>query len=191
MLKENELIAMTNRFYLDISKNFISDKEYLVLHRILIEQCSFEQIGNEFDIDGLKLKDLFLRILVKVQTVSDLITQVHTNNSGNARMRKRRIVHFIEFAKQQMISQESDFDRKIKDSSFPFNRRLSLLLEKRNIKTFKELLAIPIHHFPLYAGFGFKTIQELIRFIEYEKLDDFYVDFERFSKNYKIIKNQL
>ena len=75
-------------------------------------------------------------------------------------------------------------NKKIIDSSFPFSTRLWNMLNRMEWETYQDLIDIPISDFPKYRGFRGKCMEEFIRFIEFENLEDEFEGFYEFKERH-------
>lgn len=72
-------------------------------------------------------------------------------------------------------------NKKIIDSQFPFSTRLRNMVNRMEWETYQDLIDIPIGDFPKYRGFRGRCMDEFIRFIEFENLEDEFECFYEFK----------
>ncbi|KRB53726.1 hypothetical protein [Flavobacterium sp. Root186] len=77
---------------------------------------------------------------------------------------------------------EKERQKLLYDSSFAFSRRLQSVLEVLEIRTIRDLADIPLKDFTRIRGFKAKCKEELIAFIEFEKIEHLFNEFSRWKK---------
>lgn len=176
------IIDLTNQFYLEMSKSLLSENEYKLLKKILIEKCSPEVL----EIDGVKyesLKKIYKDVFYKVKSVLTIIREI---DSLREKLHSNKSFVSASGSSTDMKSKKVGFqDRLIMDSDFIFSGRLRYLFKNLHIVTFKDLISVDILEYPKYRGFNNNSLKELIEFIEFENIeyefDDFYEFKEKFN----------
>jgi len=174
-----DAIERTNRFYIEMSRKVLSEKEYELLQKLLIEKMPLEQLAEQYGVRAEYLEELFEKTYYKVKTVSELFAEIdhyiaklqelkHELNPSPAQIRKEK----AEKERQKMLS----------DSPFLFSRRLQSVLGNLEIKTIGELADMRLKDFMCIRGFKVKCKEELIAFIEFEKIEHLFKGFSRWKK---------
>jgi len=173
---EWETIDLTNRFYLEISKNVLTGKEYEILKRLLVDKYSVSMLLKNYNVENTRVKQIFQKVFDKVKSLSEHLKEMDIQ-------KERRNNCPPEIPESEKI--DDDFpSKKISESSFPFSIRLYNVLTRMGCKTFGDLVEIPIHNYPKYNGFKIKCTTEFISFIEYENMEEKFDGFYEFKKKY-------
>ena len=180
------IINLTNRFYLDISKKFLTDQEFEIMENILLKGYSFQSVSSEFGVSKDSIRYIYKKTFFKIKSVSNLVLEINELKEKRNQLRANYILEYRQLIKRKIGDETSFIDKKISDSHFPFSRRLWNMFEKLDIHKFSDLFAIPLETFPKFRGFKGKCLQEFIQFIEFENLEEkFEGDFFFFKRKFK------
>ncbi len=160
-----EIIDSTNQFYLEISKNVLTEKEYEILEKLLLEKYSIRMLSKNYNVGDEKIKQIYKKVYTKVKYLSGLLKE-------------------MEKQKKNKKIDDAFLNKKISESSFPFSIRLHNVLNRNGCKTFGDLIAIHIHDYPKFKGFKIKCITEFIRFIEFENIQEKFDGLCEFKNKY-------
>ena len=64
-ISEQKVIDMTNRFYLEISKNLLSDREYEILEKLLIKKSTWNKVCEEYGICAERIRQIYTEVFFK------------------------------------------------------------------------------------------------------------------------------
>jgi hypothetical protein len=73
-----------------------------------------------------------------------------------------------------MVNTSTKLEMQILKSKFPFSKRMHHFFESAEIHTVEQLAQIPLSKFTCFRGFKIKCMEELIAFIEFEQLQDYF-----------------
>ena len=72
----NPLIDRTNRFYIEISKKVLSEKEHDILQKLLIEKKTLTEVGDNYGINGESVRRMYERTFEKVKSVTEVLADI-------------------------------------------------------------------------------------------------------------------
>lgn len=174
------IIDLTNQFYLEMSKSLLSENEYEILKKILIEKRAPEVLEEENSNDET-LKKIYKNVLYKVKSVSRIIREIDSlREKLNSNKNRTSEPGYSEIK----IKKEGFEDGKLMDSDFIFSGRLRYLFKNLGIVTFKDLIAVDISDYSKYRGFNENSLKELIEFIEFENIEYEFSDFYEFKEKF-------
>lgn len=180
-ISEEKIIDMTNQFYLEMSKNVLSEREYEILEKILIDKCPLEVLSEKYNVGYASIRKIYESVFHKVKSVSGLIREIDLLKEKIKPLSKEVISDF-KAASENRPTKTELLNRNITESSFLFSSRLRNMLNKMDIVTFKDLTDIPLADYPKYRGFKGKCMEEFVQFIEFENLEVEFEGFYEFKK---------
>lgn len=182
---DQKIIDMTNQFYLEISKNILSEREFEIMEKILIKKCPLEELSQKYQVGIDRIRQIYRNTLHKVKTVSGLFQEIACLKAKRNQLRKECVSEYRKLSRKNIQSPEVGMlSKKIINSYFPFSGRLWSILEKMELETLEDLCSIPIRDYLKYRGFKTKCITEFIQFIEFENIEDRFDEFYEFKKKY-------
>jgi len=178
-----KIIDMTNQFYLEMSKNILSEREYEIMVKILIDKCPLEVLSEKYDVEYKSIRHIYESVLYKVKSVSELIREIDLLKEKIKPVSTEFRSDFKSASENKRGKPEFQ-NRNITESLFLFSSRLKNILNKMDVVTFKDLTDIPITDYPKYRGFKGKCLEEFVQFIEFENLEDEFEGFYRLKEKY-------
>jgi hypothetical protein len=170
------VIERTNRFYIEMSRKILSEKEYDILGKLLIQNMTFEQVADAEGITREYVRQIYERTFRKVKSVTELLGEIDVykdklkelkqdfkNQGSQSRKRKSKI--------------EPELKKTLNSSHFPFSKRMYSFFEASDIHTIGQLAEIPIKDFHRFRGFKEQCKKELISFIEFENIEHLFAGF--------------
>lgn len=186
-IPQQKIIDLTNHFYLEMSKNILTEKEYDIMQKILIKHDLFQSISVEYGVSKEAIRHIYKKVFFKIKTVSGLVNEINVLKEKKELLRKEYISEYIDLTKRNEEKNNLIISKKIHDSHFPFSKRLWNMLNRLEIYTFKDLFEIPLNMYPDFRGFTGRCLKEFILFIEFENIEDcFDSDFYEFKRKYDI-----
>jgi len=76
-----------------------------------------------------------------------------------------------------MVYPASKLQMKLSESKFPFSQRMLSFFTRAEIETVEQLAEIPLSKFTCFRGFKIQCMKELIAFIEFEQLHDYFIKY--------------
>jgi hypothetical protein len=181
LISEQKIIDMTNQFYLEMSKNILSKREYEIMEKILIDKCPLEILSEKYNVGYASIRKIYENIFYKVKSVSGLIREIDLLKEKIKPLSEEFMTDFN--ATSENGPSKTEFqNRNITESTFLFSSRLRNMLKKMDMITFKDLINIPITDYTKYRGFRGKCMEEFIKFIEFENLEDEFEGFYEFKE---------
>lgn len=181
----NRQIARANKFYLEISKRILTEKEYNIVHRLLIENQSINEVAQEYKLSSARISQIFNSTFDKVKSIADTFQDIDyykqkLNELRSAYQNEKNTKNTFEAS---LLNNPELFSMKIMDSRFPFSKRLYNMLDLMDICTIGDLQAIPLKNLHCFRGFKKECKKELIAFIEFEYLENYFEGFYKWKNS--------
>ena len=170
------LIDRTNRFYIEMSKKVLSKKEYDILHKLLIEKMSLKEAGDSYGVTAESVRRQYERTFEKVKCVTELLADIDYYKQKLEQL-KNEFEYETGRIKRRRTKPETDLNKLLYDTHFPFSKRMFSIIEALGITTIGELANIPLKDFQCFRGFKGKCKNELIAFIEFEHIEHLFKGF--------------
>lgn len=177
----NTIIDRTNRFYIEMSRKVLSEKEYDVLHKLLIEKMTLQQVGDNYGITGESVRKLYERTYNKVKSVTDILADIDHYKKKLEHLKSDFHFESGQVGKRKNKA-ETNLQKLLFDSHFPFSKRMYNMFESIDVRTIGDLAKIPLKDFSCFRGFKGKCKTELIAFIEFENIEHLFNGFSRWKK---------
>ena len=71
-----DVIARTNRFYIEMSRRVLSEMEYDVLLKLLIEKMTLQEVASIYGVTGESIRQIYESTYKKVQSVTQLLAEI-------------------------------------------------------------------------------------------------------------------
>ena len=178
----HNVIDRTNRFYIEMSKQVLSEKEYDLLQKLLIEKMPLTQAAEQYGVTSQYMEELYERTLSKVKAATELMCEID-HYKKKLQALKRELNPNPSPAQIRKDKTEKDRQKLLLNSPFPFSKRLQGVLETIEVKTIGDLADIPLKDFQHFRGFKIKCKEELIAFIEFENIAYLFKGFSRWKKS--------
>jgi hypothetical protein len=170
-----DVIDRTNRFYIEMSRKVLSEKEYDVLQKLLLEKMTFEELANSHGVTREYVRQIYESTYKKVKSVTELLGEIdyykiklqelkYSCKSGTAPIKKKK-------------EDQTDSNKLLFNSHFPFSRRMYSFFEVMELHTIGQLAAIPLKDLHHFRGFKQQCKKELITFIEFENIEHLFEGF--------------
>ena len=91
---DQKIIDMTNQFYLEISKNILSEREFEIMRKILIEKCPLEELSQKYEVRIDRIRQIYRNTLHKVKTVSGLLQEITLLKAKRNQLRREYISEY-------------------------------------------------------------------------------------------------
>ena len=185
-ISDQKIIDMTNQFYLEMFKNILDEKEYDIISKLLIKKQSLQTVSAKYGVTKEAIRQTYKKIFFKVKSVSELVTEINALKEKKNQLYQEYLSEYKKMTKENSEKENFNSDKRLIDSHFPFSKRLWNMLVSLEIYTFNDVLENPLDRYPKSRGFGGSCIKELIRFIEFENLENYCEgNFYEFKKKYK------
>lgn len=174
----HNVIDRTNRFYIEMSKQVLSEKEYDLLQKLLIDKMPLTQAAEQYGVTSQYVDELYERTLSKVKAATELMCEIDHYKKKLQALKRELNPSPAQIRKEKV---EKDRQKVLYDSEFPFSRRLQGVLETLEIRTIGDLADIPLKDFQHFRGFKMKCKAEFIAFIEFENIAYLFKGFSRWK----------
>lgn len=170
------IIDRTNRFYIEMSRKVLSDREYDILQKLLIEKKTLQEVGSIYGVTGERVRQIYERTYKKVKSIAQLLGEIDTY-----KLKLQQLKQDFNFEIQQKKKEDNKNEvvlcKKLYASHFPFSKRMYSLFEVLDVHTIGQLAEIPLKSFECFKGFKVQCKKELIAFIEFENIEHIFEDF--------------
>ena len=183
------VIDRTNRFYIEMSRKVLSEKEYEVLQKLLIEKMTLQEVAAICGVTDESVRQTYEKTYKKVKSVTQLLAEIDDYKHKLEQLKydfkcetqQNKQCRSAEIKKRKNIS-EIDLQKMLFESHFPFSKRMNSMLVFLNIQTIGELAEIPLTDFHRFKGFKKQCKKELIAFIEFENIENLFEGFSKWKK---------
>ena len=182
-ISEQKVIDMTNRFYLEISKNLLSDREYEILEKILIKKSTLNKVCEEYGICAERIRQIYTEVFFKIKSVSEIFKDIDALKNMRNQLRNECISRRKKIPQRKQKIKIS-LNKKLINSGFPFSKRLWNMLSVIDCHTLEDLTKVPLENYLKVRGFKGKCMKEILQFIEFENIEDEFKGFHKFKKIY-------
>lgn len=175
-MSANTQIDRTNRFYIEMSRKVLSEKEYDVLQKLLMEKMTLQQVGDIYGVTGESIRQLYERTYNKAKSVTELLADI---DSYKEKLEQLKYEFQLEAGQEKKRKSKADTDlqKLLYETHFPFSRRMHSFFESIGVRTLGELAEIPLMDFCCFRGFKGKCKNELVAFIEFEHIEHLFKGF--------------
>jgi len=173
------VIDRTNRFYIEMSRKVLSEKEYDVMEKLLIERMPLSEVAENYGVTSEYVNELYEITYNKVKAVTELFLEIDHYIAKLQELKRELNPTPAQIRKDKT---EKDRQKLLLNSSFPFSKRLQGVLETLEIRTIGDLADIPLKDFQHFRGFKMKCKAEFIAFIEFENIAYLFKGFSRWKK---------
>jgi hypothetical protein len=174
-------VECANKFYLQMSRTILSEKEYDLLYKLLIDKIPPAQAAAQFAVTEQYIEELYQRTLSKAEEITKLFSEISLYRK---KLQELKLELNLNPTPAQIRKDKAAKDRQklLSESRFPISRRLQSVLEALEIKTIGELADIPLKDYLHLRGFKIKCKHELTAFIEFEDIAYLFKGFSRWKK---------
>lgn len=191
------VIDRTNRFYIEMSRKVLSEKEYEVLQKLLIEKMTLQEVAVIYEVTGERVRQTYEKTYKKVKSVTQLLAEIDDYKYKLEQLKfhyqyetqpiKKSENQQIKIGETPQIKKiknktEIELQKMLFESRFPFSKRMNSMLVFLNIQTIGELAEIPLTDFHRFKGFKKQCKKELIAFIEFENIENLFEGFSKWKK---------
>jgi predicted DNA-binding protein YlxM (UPF0122 family) len=175
-----DVIARTNRFYIEMSRKVLSEKEYDVLQKLLIEKMTLEEVAAIYGITREGVRQIYGRTYKKVKSVTQVLGEIEDYKLKLEQLKYDFKCETQQIKKRKNITEtkiEMDQHKLLTASHFPFSKRMYSMFEVLDIHTIGQLAEIPLKSFSCFRRFKGQCKKELIAFIEFENIEHLFEGF--------------
>jgi len=173
------VIDRTNKFYIEMSRKLLSEKEYDLLQKLLIDKMPLNQAAEQYGVTSEYLEELYEKTCNKVKAATELMCEIDHYKKKLQALKRELNPTPAEIKKEKT---QKDRQKLLLNSTFPFSKRLQGVLETLEIRTIGDLADIPLKDFQHFRGFKIKCKEELVAFIEFENIAYLFKGFSRWKK---------
>lgn len=171
-------IERTNKFYIEMSRKVLSEKEYEVLKKLLIDKMTTQYVGEYYGLTTESIRQIYEKAFKKVQCITEILGEIDHYKSKLERLKNDFKYQSGQLKKrptknktQTQIDAESVLSKMLYTSHFPFSTRMYSMFEVLDVHTIGQLAEIPLKNFVRYKGFKEQCKKEISAFIEFENIE--------------------
>lgn len=172
----SKVIDRTNRFYIEMSRKVLSEREYDIVQRLLIEKMTLQEVAGIYGVTDECIRQIYEKTYKKVKSVTQLFTDI-----DHYKQKLEQLKHDYKCEIRQIKKRENKTDinllKTLYASHFPFSKRMYSMLEVLDIHTIGQLAEIPLGRLECFRGFKRQCKKELIAFIEFENIEHLFEGF--------------
>jgi len=184
MDNEKNIIDRTNRFYLDMSKNVLTEREHEIMYQMLIDKKPIVELASHYNLSRERIRQIYKDAYDKIKSFTDLFKDIDYYKRLRNKLREDYRTEYRKLRKPDNEGKEQVLNKKLIDSAFPFSKRLWNMLMYLDINTIGDLTSIPLPDYEKFRGFKTVSKKELLSFIEFENIEDLFDDYTKWSKNF-------
>ena len=175
---QNE-IDCSNSFYIEMSKKALPEKEYRLLHKLLLKKPPIKEAAAQYGVTSQYVETLYERTLSKAKAVAELLSEINGYIEKLQELKRELNPSPAQIRKEKT---KKDREKRVTESQYPLSRRLLSVLDAMDIETFGQMADFPLKDFLRIRGFRAKCKVELIALIEFEKMQYLFKGFPRWKK---------
>jgi len=172
------LIDRSNIFYLEMSRKFITQRDYDIMYRLLIEKIPMSILAVEYNISGERVRQIYEKVYSKLKSITKTLqddVDFYIQRKDN--LREQYLNEINHSPKRTNQGKPLDSKDLILNSTFRFGQRMRNMFNFIDVYTLEDLVAIPLYKLTLFRGFKKECKKELIAFIEFEKIEHLFEGF--------------
>lgn len=180
---DSRIIDRTNKFYLEMSKKVLTDREYEILHKLLIDKKSLNEVSGLYGLTNERIRQIYLDTCGKVKNATGILNNIDHYKQTLEELKKQcRMAGKGEFV-QYDTRISVDLDKLIVDCNYPFSKRMNSFFDLLEVETLRDLSAITLKEFSCIRGFKGQLKKELTAFIEFENIESLFEGFSDWKDN--------
>ncbi len=176
-----DVIERTNKFYIEMSRKILSEKEYDVLQKLLMKKMTLQQAANSYGYTSENIQLIYEKAYNKIKIVTELFAEIETYEQ-KLRELQQDFDNETNQIKKEYKPTDIRLNKKLAESHFPFTKTLHGIFEFIDVHTIGQLAEMPLDDFHKFKGFGNYRKKELVKFIEIENIEDLFKGFSTWKK---------
>lgn len=182
MDEAKNLIDRTNRFYIDMSRKVLTEKEYEIIYQMLVNKKPVIELANDYNVSHQRIRQIYKDAYNKVKSITELFQEIDFYKQRRDKLRADYRNEYNELRTLDEATKAEVLKKKLIESAFPFSKRLWNMLFSLDIHTIGNLVAIPLQEYQNFRGFKTVCKKELIAFIEFENIEELFEGYRNWSK---------
>jgi hypothetical protein len=180
----NDVIERTNKFFIEMSRKVLSEKEYDVLQKLLIKKMTLQQAANSYGYTIENIQQIYEDAYQKVKSTTELMDEIDIYEQKLQQLQQDfdNETNKINHIKKEYKPIDIRLNKKLSECHFPFTPTLHSILDFLEVHTIGQLAEIPLDYFQKFRGFGNQRKKELAKFIEIENIVDLFKDFSAWKE---------
>lgn len=180
---DERIIDRTNKFYLEMSRKVLADREYEILHKLLIEKKTHSEVSELYGLSRERIRQIYHDTFKKVKNIVGVLDDIDHYKRILVGLKKE-----CTEAKEVTLQPSDDgivpdLDKLLNECHFPFSKRMFSFFEFLEVNTLGELSSIALKEFTCLRGFKGQLKREMIAFIEFENIESLFDGFQEWKNN--------
>lgn len=173
-----DVIDRTNRFYIEMSKNVLTEKEYDLLCKLLIEKIPAGELVQTYGVTEQYIAEIYNSAFTKVKNLMELLAEIEHYQDKLQKLKSScRYAERRNEKEQKKKLHNADRSRLLSASVFPLSRRMQSFFEAMELRTFGDLADIPLKDLFHFRGFKTQLQKEFTAFVESEHMEHLFKGF--------------
>ncbi|WP_028298573.1 sigma factor-like helix-turn-helix DNA-binding protein [Olivibacter sitiensis] len=182
MEEVKSLIDRTNKFYIDMSRKVLTEKEYEIVYQMLVNKKPIIELANDYNLTRERIRQIYRDAYNKVKSIAELFQEIDYYKQHRDKLRADCRNEYSELRMLNEAANAEVLEKKLIDSAFPFSKRLLNMLVSLDIHTIGDLVAMPLQEYQNFRGFKTVCKKELKAFIEFKHLEELFDSYRDWSK---------
>lgn len=175
-------VERTNRFYIEMSRKILSEKEYELLQKLLIEKITPHQAALLYGVSIEKIDQVYKRTYNKVKSATELLAEIDHYKKQLQELKNDAKNAACPIKKMEIkLNEDPDQNRILQESTFVFSKKMLHFFANLELHTIGQLAEIPLNNFHLFRGFKIQLKKELVAFIVFENIERQFKGFSRWK----------
>lgn len=182
MDEEKNIIERTNSFYIDMSRRILTEKEYDIIYKMLVNKRPIIELANEYNLSRERIRQIYWDTYSKVKSITELFQDIDFYKQRRDQLREECQNEYKYLRTLNDAEKEDLLKKKLINSAFPFSKRLLNLLVSLEIYSIEDLVGIPLKEYQNFRGFNTLCKKELKAFIDFENIEELFDGYYKWSK---------
>ncbi|WP_066308849.1 hypothetical protein [Flavobacterium sp. TAB 87] len=176
-------VERTNRFYIEMSRKVLSEKEYELLQKLLIEKITRQQAALLYGISMEQIDQVYKRTYNKVKSATEILGEIDHYKKRLQELKNDAKNAAFPIKKMEIkLTEDPDRSRILQESTFVFSNKMLHFFADLELHTIGQLAEIPLNNFHLFRGFKMQLKKELVAFIVFENIERHFKGFSTWKK---------
>lgn len=146
-----------------------------------MKKMTLQQVADSYGYTSEDIRLIYEKAYKKVKSATELLDEIDVYEQKLKQLQQYFDNNTIEIKKEYKPI-DIRLNKKLTESHYPFGKRLFSVFEMMDAYTIGDLAKISVKNFHCYRGFGNHSKKELVKFIEFENIEDLFKGFSAWKK---------
>lgn len=170
-MSTDPFVELTNKFYLEMSKQILTIKEYEILYKTLIDKMPKNELAELYQVSAERIRQIYFQAYQKVKIITETLREIDYYKQQRNRLRQDYQQECQALGLNSRLYSDPLLDQQLVATRFPLSKRMRNMFRTLEVQTVRDLTNIPLYDLHLYRGFKVECKRELKAFIEFENLE--------------------